>query len=64
MNESEYTAEELAEKYQISRQQAVRYIARFGADRVDLDHFLAAASRTARHRPGDVRRTASQVALG
>lgn len=64
MNEGEYTTEELAEKYQISPEQALRYIVRFGADRVDLDHFLAAASRTARHRPGDVRRTASQVALG
>ncbi|MBB3444056.1 MULTISPECIES: hypothetical protein [unclassified Rhizobium] len=64
MNEGEYTTEELAEKYQISPEQALRYIVRFGADRVDLDHFLAAASRTARHRPGDVTRTASQVALG
>ena len=64
MNEGEYTTEELAEKYQISPEQALRYIVRFGADRADLDHFLAAASRTARHRPGDVTRTASQVALG
>ncbi|MBB3595918.1 response regulator of citrate/malate metabolism [Rhizobium sp. BK529] len=63
MSDREYSAEELAEHYQISRQQALRYIARFGGNRVELDHLISSAPRTAIHRPDDVNRSAVEVAL-
>lgn len=64
MSHFEYSAEELARQYQISVQQAERYIARFGADREELDSFLSSASRSPTHRADETNRTASEVALG
>lgn len=63
MNE-QYSAEELAEEYQISPQQAVRYIARFGARRDELDSFLASCPRTAVHRQDEINRSPTIVAFG
>lgn len=63
LNES-YSAQELAECYQISVQQALRYIARFGAKREELDTLLSSASRTSTHRHDEISRTSTEVALG
>jgi hypothetical protein len=60
----EYSVDELAEQYQISRQQALRYITRFGADREELVSLLSSSSRTANHRNNEVGRTPIEVALG
>jgi hypothetical protein len=59
-----YTAEELAQAYQISHQQACRYISRFGSDREELERLLSSSSRTNQHRSREVDRTSTQVALG
>ena len=64
MSPIEYSVVELAEEYQISSQQAARYIARFGAKRTELDNFLASSSRTMEHRDDEMNRTSAQVALG
>ncbi|KPH04342.1 hypothetical protein CO657_32580 (plasmid) [Rhizobium acidisoli] len=64
MNTEQYSPEELAERYQIGFQQAARYIARFGADRKELDALLGSSPRTPVHRRAEIERTATDVALG
>jgi hypothetical protein len=64
MTDRAYSVDQLAGSYQISRQQALRYITRFGANRAELDHLLCAAARTGAHRKDDMERTASEVAVG
>ncbi|WP_337270683.1 hypothetical protein [Oryzifoliimicrobium ureilyticus] len=64
MTGSIYTAEGLADRYQISHQQALRYIARFGADREELDRLLASSHRADVHRKDELDRTSTDVAVG
>ncbi|MBW6424889.1 hypothetical protein KX729_25920 [Rhizobium sp. XQZ8] len=64
MSDKEYTAEELADRYGISRQQAVRHIARFGPKRDELDAFLTSSSRSQRHRQDELDRSSSDVSFG
>ena len=64
MAANQYSVDNLAKQYQISRQQALRYIARFGADREELDSLLSSSSRIPTHRKDEINRTPSEVALG
>lgn len=64
MPNEDYTAEELAERFGISHQQAVRHIARFGSDRQELDAFLVSSSRSQRHRKDEIDLSPTQVSLG
>lgn len=64
MTNKHYSADELAEHYQISPEQAARYIARFGSDREELDRLLGSSSRTPVHRDAEMARTSTNVALG
>jgi predicted DNA-binding protein YlxM (UPF0122 family) len=64
MSDEDYTVEELAERFGISRQQAVRHIARFGSDRQELDAFLASSSRIQSHRQDEIDLYSSEVSLG
>jgi hypothetical protein len=60
----DYSPEELAAAYQISIQQARRYVARFGSNRLELDALLASSPRTNKHRALEIDRTSAEVALG
>jgi hypothetical protein len=63
MSSYQYTAQELAERYQISSQQALRYITRLGSNRDELDSFLASSSRTPIHRDDEIDRSSLEVAF-
>lgn len=60
----DYSAEELAEEYGLSIEQARRHISRFGASRAELDCFLKSSSRTRQHREEDIERTLEDVTFG
>ncbi|WP_132528778.1 MULTISPECIES: hypothetical protein [Rhizobium/Agrobacterium group] len=64
MTADQFSVDDLAEQCQISRQQALRYIARFSADREELDSLLSSSSRIPTHRKDEINRTPSEVALG
>lgn len=64
MPEEQYTAEELADHFGISKQQAIRYITRFGPGRRGLDTFLSSSSRCQRHRAEEIDLTSEEVSLG
>lgn len=64
MNTNDYTPQELAEAYQISIQQAERYICRLGADREEMDRLLASSARVNRHRPGEIERSSTDISYG
>ncbi len=64
MHDDDYSPEQLAQRYQISIQQARRYITRFGSTRSEMDRLLSASSRTNEHIALEMSRTAAEIAIG
>lgn len=59
-----YAPEELAQRCEISPEQAHRYYRRFRSRRAELDRLLAATDRTPRHRDDEIERTVLEVTFG
>lgn len=59
-----YDVAGLRRRYGISRQEAARLLRRFGNEKAEVDHLLAASGRTPRHRRGEIATPEEDAAFG